>query len=509
MGLKLPRITEKNLVERVAASEQTGIDSVIDNQIPEEAVEKVEKKERRKKRHRHKHCHHHHRKNPESQMETTEPKVLMVPEATIQMIESTQIEADELPEMQYDSQEFSSAPITIIEERTVSMESMADKEETGEIPWAASEEKTSKLRPALAPINTSNLRRKTFRMQRKGTFYHANPENTLSIDGHAVTEAVKARSDRCCVSWNYALFAVCQQNRLKSIPNMSKTQPFVNIAYHVSDNEWYSMSGKLLRTVAQGFDLNDVLITFQQSEKFVDGDATSLKVDDLLRTVDSIDKLKPAVRAHLAATARLEIHDKGIPLVKERGAVTTVYYLLCGLCVEHQTNASGQQELIRYITGGECVGDFVGNSIVKRRSSVTVLMRSLFLCVEKADWIMAMKRGNSEAIMIESVSSLPMFSSLPSLTLQQLCELCSDTKVVANEVLCVAHEEPTVVHFIVKGRCSFNLNVPFVKTIKDTVVDLIAPAEFQVEVADTGDSLLWSEVEPRKRRIGIRSSLYG
>jgi CRP-like cAMP-binding protein len=494
MALKLPKITEKNLVQ-VAPTQTKELVSAMEEKPSEFVVAKDEKKERRKKRHRHKHCHHHHRRNRESTIESTEPKVLMVPEATIEMIESTQVESDELPELHYDSQEFSGAPMTIIEERTTSMEAMEDKEESELIPFGTGEDKASKLRPTLAPINTSNLRRKTFRMQRRGTFYHSNTENTLSIDGHAVTEAVKARSDRCCVLWNYALFAVCQKNRLKSIPNMSKTQPFVNIGYHVSDNEWYSMSGKLMRTVAQGFDLNDVLITFQQSEKFVEGDATSLKIDDLLRTVDSIDKLKPAVRAHLAATARLEIHDKGIPLVRERGAVTIVYYLLCGLCVEHQTNASGQQELIRYISGGECVGDFVGNSIVKRRSSVTVLMRSLFLCVEKADWIMAMKRGNSEAIMIESVSSLPMFSSLPSLTLQQLCELCTDTKVVANEVLCVPYEEPSTVFFIVKGRCSFVLNVPFVKTIKDTVLDLIAPAEFQVLVTDSGDSLLWSEIE--------------
>jgi hypothetical protein len=470
---KLPEIASKCLVETVTET------------VPVPVIEPIPVEEapiKKKKKHRKHHHHHRHRKpklEPLMPLEPVEaePIALIEPEDTIENIESKEMVMS--IDLDQGSQELQE-----IEEGEFIEEEYESNEEI-DLPLVSLENvKLSKEKPLLAPINTSKIprrRKPSFKLCRRATYishYGLAPPSTGEIN--AGPEAVRGRSDKYKVLWNYATFAIAQQHRLKSIPNMANVQPFANIGYHVSDNDWLAITGKLLRSIATCFDLHDGLITFQHSEQFDDGDVTSLKVDDLLRTVESLDKLKPAVRSHIAATARLETHCRGTPLFRENGDVTTVYYLLCGLCVEHQTTPQQEQELLKYYASGDCVGDFIGNSVVRRRSSTTVLMRSLFLCVEKADWIMAMKRGNSEAIMFESISSLPMFATLPTPTLQKFADLCVDTKVVAGEVMCTPHEEPKQTYFIVKGKCSYTLNIPFVKTIKDNSLGLIAPSEYQV-----------------------------
>lgn len=47
----------------------------------------------------------------------------------------------------------------------------------------------------------------------------------------------------------------------------------------------------------------------------------------------------------------------------------------------------------------------------------------------------------------------------------------------------IVHEpfhEPSNLYFIVKGKCSLTLHIPFVKTVKDSVKHLISPSEYQV-----------------------------
>ena len=112
--------------------------------------------------------------------------------------------------------------------------------------------------------------------------------------------------------------------------------------------------------------------------------------------------------------------------------VSTVYYLLSGICMEHQTiketsNSVGTQELLGYIEVGDCVGDIVGNALCNRRSSVTILQRSCFLCLDKDEWLQAMKKGNTDALLLQSLSSLAYFTNLPTTTIKHFGQIWYST----------------------------------------------------------------------------------
>jgi hypothetical protein len=102
----------------------------------------------------------------------------------------------------------------------------------------------------------------------------------------------------------------------------------------------------------------------------------------------------------------------------------TVYFLIFGLAIEHQSfkdpSTQKTQQAINLVKAGDCIGETLGNAVPFRMSSVTLLTRSLFVCIEKSEWLKAMKKGNEEANKIESLASLPIFSKLPLKVLEML-----------------------------------------------------------------------------------------
>jgi hypothetical protein len=98
--------------------------------------------------------------------------------------------------------------------------------------------------------------------------------------------------------------------------------------------------------------------------------------------------------------------------------------LAFGLCVEHQqfkdTDGQKRDQAIGLVRPGTSIGETLGNAIPRRISSVTTLTRSLFVCIEKNEWMKAMKKGDDEASKIEGIAGLPLFQKLPLKQIQAL-----------------------------------------------------------------------------------------
>lgn len=124
--------------------------------------------------------------------------------------------------------------------------------------------------------------------------------------------------------------------------------------------------------------------------------------------------------------ARVEIHPRGRRVIREGTPTTTVYLLASGLCVEHKLSSEDgekKDQVIGLIRAGECIGETLGNAIPKRITSVTTITRSVFVCIERVDWLRAMRKGGDEASKIEGLASLPLFSSLNSKQIETLCSV--------------------------------------------------------------------------------------
>ncbi|KAJ3363193.1 hypothetical protein HDU91_003089 [Kappamyces sp. JEL0680] len=277
--------------------------------------------------------------------------------------------------------------------------------------------------------------------------------------------------------WKYAIHSAFRRIRLRKLPSMQTK--LIDFSSFMPDEDMHKY-----RKIHIDRLTNTIDVVRKTLDPAIASESGQLKLEEALkRTFPYFRSLKTNVRQSIAASCRVEVHPRGRKLVKEGGRSTTVYFMLFGLALEHQAlsdpSTQKTQQALALIKAGDCFGETLGNAVPYRSSSVTLLTRSTFVCIEKEDWLRAMKKGNEEASKIENLATLPLFARVPSKNLEALSS-ASEYRAVAETVIHEPFQEPNMVYVVTKGKVSVTLHIPFVKSVKETVAHLIAPHEYQV-----------------------------
>ena len=212
--------------------------------------------------------------------------------------------------------------------------------------------------------------------------------------------------------WKYAIESAFRKNRIRKLPNV-QTKPFDYSQFNVEEE-----MNKFKRSQIERLEKSMEIFKRLPEPKQRHLDLIILKFEESLRKAFPwFQGLKSAIRTQFAQCARIEYHPRGRKITREGDSTRTVYMLAFGLAVEHKetVEADGQKkdQAIGLVRAGTCIGEILGNAVPKRTTSVTTLTRSLFVCIEKDDWMRAMKKGENEASRIEAISNLPLFENLP------------------------------------------------------------------------------------------------
>ncbi|KAJ3269379.1 hypothetical protein HDV01_001454 [Terramyces sp. JEL0728] len=283
--------------------------------------------------------------------------------------------------------------------------------------------------------------------------------------------------------WKTAIYTIMQRNRLAEIPNMSQTEVKLNL----SNFETPTLVGEKKVVLAAITGIQKLYSSKSAKEKDFKVDMKYLPFDETLCYFPHLKKQKLNVRLAIAGCCWLEVVPRGKRIIREGDPVRTVYFLLCGLCVEHMkiepaadSQAPPKEDLIRVMKPSDTIGDIAGNVVSTRTFSLTTLTRSLFICVDKHDWLSAMRNGNFEIQKIEILSTLVLFMGLPPQTLEHLSSYASESNFGSEEQIMEPHTEPEDYYFISRGKVKLVINLPFIKTVTDESKDLVAPEKFQV-----------------------------
>ena len=219
--------------------------------------------------------------------------------------------------------------------------------------------------------------------------------------------------------WKYAIESIFRQFRIKKLPNIQIRH--FDYSQILPEDEMNKYKRSQIDRLEKSLEIIKKVPDLKQKHL----DLAILKFEETFRKAFPwFQTLKGAVRNHIAHYARLEYHPRGRAILKEGGTTRTIYMLAFGLCVEHQqfkdTDGQKRDQAIGLVRSGTSIGETLGNAIPRRISSVTTLTRSLFVCIEKNEWMKAMKKGDDEASKIEGIAGLPLFQKLPLKQIQAL-----------------------------------------------------------------------------------------
>ncbi|KAI8901980.1 hypothetical protein BC833DRAFT_617097 [Globomyces pollinis-pini] len=306
---------------------------------------------------------------------------------------------------------------------------------------------------------------------------NSNLKKKRIISGLGVEIYVPEPWNPICFRWKFAIQQVIRSLRLKSIPKLTtkNVADELDIRGHmVEDNHFYSrVKVKELVSIM-------AFLSKAPNEPTMEIDMTTISFEDTFTFIPYLMSQKQSVRLHIAAFGRIEVHPKGKMIVREKTKCTTLYIIIDGLCIEHVSSAN-EEFPVKLHRIGDCIGETSGNAVPIRQFSATTLCRTTFLCIEKREWLTAMKKGNTEAQKIELISNLTPFMNLPISIIEEFATKGSITKLSSDEKVISPQDENTSFFLICKGSCKIQLRIPFLKVAKNELDDdSVIPSEYQV-----------------------------
>ncbi|KAJ3353559.1 hypothetical protein HDU83_006637 [Entophlyctis luteolus] len=192
-------------------------------------------------------------------------------------------------------------------------------------------------------------------------------------------------------------------------------------------------------------------------------------LDTILGKYRCFSKLSPVVRYKLYNCCTVETHSRGTVMIREGHQARYWYIILAGECV-HQLRPDTPMTITSRVQVGGSVGDFatsygtLSSQTETRHVRATCLMRTMFLRVEKQDFVAISREARGlDTMVYEYFTTVPAFFGVEKAVLNALCQRSIVRNFPADHVMLRAGDYCSNLYFVMKGRIRALHMVTFVK----------------------------------------------